>query len=93
MKSENKKQKRSFILTLVFSFALLLTFTFIYYAAYQTYLKSEQKVTASHFSDMATGGRALVRSYIERLTDGARDSGNMLAYLTPDSTALSYYFL
>ena len=81
------------MLTVLFSIALLLTFVFTYYAAYQTYLQSEQKVIAGHFSDMATGGRALVQSNIARLTDGAQNSAQRLSYLTPNSTALSNYFM
>ena len=36
------------MLTVLFSIALLLAFVFTYYAAYQTYLQSEQKVKLAY---------------------------------------------
>lgn len=92
LKANTKKKDRSFILAFVFSLVLLIAFVFAYYTAYQTYWQSEQKVTASHFSDMANGGRTLVRSYFDRLTDNAKASAQILSYLTPKEDALNTYF-
>lgn len=93
LKTDEKKQKRRAVLAVVFSILLLIAFFIIYYGAYETYIASEQKVTVSHFSEMTTGGRALVQSYIGRLTDGAEGTAGVLSYLSPDNTTFSYYFM
>jgi len=88
----NHKQKRTVVLNVVFSVLLLISFIMVYYGSYQTYRDNEQKITASHFSEMATGGRALVESFIGRLTDGAQDNARVLAYLPSDGASFSDYF-
>ena len=92
MQTDSKKRRRQTALGVILPILLGLAFFFAYFGAYETYLTSEQKITAAHFSEMATGGRALVQSYVGRLTDSAEGTAKVLYYLSPDSTSLTYYF-
>lgn len=80
------------VLTVIFSVLLLIAFIFVYYASYETYITNEEKITAQHFTEMATGGKALFLSYVDRLTDSAKNTASMLSYLSTDRTSLSNYF-
>lgn len=87
-----KHQELEQVLTVGFSVLLLVVFIFMYYASYETYMTSEQNLTAQHFSEMAAGGKALVLSCIDRLTDGAENTAVVLSHINADQTTLSRYF-
>lgn len=92
MKTGKKHPELELTLTVSFSVLLLAAFIFIYYAAYETYMTSEQNLTAQHFSEMTAYGRALAKSGIDQLTGSAKSTAAMLSHINTDQAALSAYF-